>query len=185
MADVIPGRFTAQTDEPFVVFLIGMRINRFFAFTKWVPTALAMGPMLRTLYQHPEKGFLGARTMLSWRGVTSVQYWRSFEDLERFSRSTDDPHWSAWRRFSRVVGYKDGSVGIWHETYVVEPGHYEAIYGNMPLFGLAAATRQVPASGRRETARRRLGQGEEPEARSTNATPPPASAGLPNASDAR
>jgi hypothetical protein len=92
MADVIPGRFTAQADEPFVVFLIGMRINRFFAFTKWVPTALAMGPMLRTLYQHPEKGFLGARTMLSWRGVTSVQYWRSFEDLERFSRSTDDPH---------------------------------------------------------------------------------------------
>ncbi|HZC78197.1 MAG TPA: DUF4188 domain-containing protein [Ktedonobacterales bacterium] len=185
MADVIPGRFTAQADEPFVVFLIGMRINRFFAFTKWVPTALAMGPMLRTLYQHPEKGFLGGRTMYSWRGVTSVQYWRSFEDLERFSRNTDDPHWSAWRRFSRVVGYKDGSVGIWHETYVVEPGHYEAIYGNMPLFGLAAATRQVPASGRRETARRRLEQGEEPDARPANAAPPAARAEFPGASEAR
>jgi len=185
MADVIPGRFTAQADEPFVVFLIGMRINRFFAFTKWVPTALAMGPMLRTLYQHPEKGFLGARTMLSWRGVTSIQYWRSFEDLERFSRSTDDPHWSAWRRFSRAVGYKDGSVGIWHETYVVEPGHYEAIYGNMPLFGLAAATLQVPASGRRETARRRLEQGEEADARATNAAPPSASSELPSAREAR
>lgn len=185
MADVIPGRFTAQADEPFVVFLIGMRINRFFAFTKWVPTALAMGPMLRTLYQHPEKGFLGARTMLSWRGVTSVQYWRSFEDLERFSRSTDDPHWSAWRRFSRAVGYKDGSVGIWHETYAIDPGHYEAIYGNMPLFGLAAATRQVPASGRRETARRRLEQGVEADARATNAAPPSAGGALPSASEAR
>jgi hypothetical protein len=29
MAKVMPGRFTAQTDEPFVVFIIGMRVNRF------------------------------------------------------------------------------------------------------------------------------------------------------------
>ena len=49
MAKVIPGRFTAQTDEPFAVFLIGMRINKFFAFRKWIPVARAMGPMLRTL----------------------------------------------------------------------------------------------------------------------------------------
>jgi fumigallin biosynthesis monooxygenase-like protein len=185
MAHVIPGRFAAQADEPFVVFLIGMRINRFFAFTKWVPTALAMGPMLRTLYQYPEKGFLGARTMLSWRGVTSVQYWRSFEGLERFSRNTEDPHWNAWRRFSRVVGYKDGSVGIWHETYVVEPGHYEAVYGNMPLFGLAAATRQVPATGRRETARRRLEQDEEPAVPSASDAPPSPATELPDSSEAR
>jgi len=27
MAKVIPGRFTAQTDEAFVVFIIGMRVN--------------------------------------------------------------------------------------------------------------------------------------------------------------
>ena len=33
MAKVIPGRYTAQTDEPFVVFMIGMRVNRLFAFT--------------------------------------------------------------------------------------------------------------------------------------------------------
>lgn len=156
VARVIPGRFTAATDEPFVVFLIGMRVNRFFAFRKWIPTAMAMGPMLSTLYQHPEKGFLGARTLLSWRGVTTIQYWRSFEDLERFARGQDEPHMKAWQRFNRAVGFKDGSVGIWHESYLVEPGHYEAVYGNMPVFGLAAVTRHVPATGRRETARRRL-----------------------------
>ena len=87
MANIIAGRYTAQTDEPFVVFLIGMRINRLFAFRKWIPTALAMGPMLRTLYQHPEKGFLGGRTLLSWRSITQVQYWRSFDHLERFARA--------------------------------------------------------------------------------------------------
>lgn len=167
MANVIAGRYTAHAGEPFVVFLIGMRVNKFFAFRKWIPTALAMGPMLRTLYQHPEKGFLGGRTLLSWRGVTQVQYWRSFDDLERFARNHDDPHWESWQRFSRAVGYKDGSVGIWHESYLVEPGHYEAVYGNMPVFGLAAATTHVPARGRLETARRRLGSESQP------AVPPP------------
>lgn len=64
MARILDGRFTARIDEPFVVFIIGMRINRFLAFKKWVPTARAMGPMLRELYQHPEKGFLGAEFFL-------------------------------------------------------------------------------------------------------------------------
>jgi hypothetical protein len=154
MPQVIPGRFTAQIDEPFVVFLIGMRINRFFAFSKWLPVARAMGPMLRTLYQNPDKGFLGGQTFFYWRGVGMVQYWRSFEDLETFARNPDDPHREAWRRFNQAVG-ADGSVGIWHETYLIQPGSYEAFYGNMPVFGLAAATQHVPVKGRRETARER------------------------------
>jgi len=48
-------------------------------------------------------------------------------------------------------------VGIFHETYKVEAGAHESVYGNMPLFGLAAAMSHVPAVGRRETARRRMG----------------------------
>ncbi|HLZ21896.1 MAG TPA: DUF4188 domain-containing protein [Ktedonobacterales bacterium] len=156
MAAAIPGRFTAQADEQFVVFLIGMRFNRLLAFSRWIPTALAMGPMLRTLYQHPEKGMLGARALLTWRGVTMIQYWRSFGDLERFARDAEDPYMGAWRRFNKAVGYTDGSVGIWHETYLIQPGGYEALYGNMPVFGLAAATAHIPATGRRETARKRL-----------------------------
>jgi hypothetical protein len=157
----MPGRYTAQTNEPFVVFMIGMRINKFWAFSKWIPTARAMGPMLRTLFQHPEKGFLGAQVFFYWRGIALVQYWRSFEDLEKFARNREDPHLSAWKRFNKAIG-SDGSVGIWHETYLVDAGKYEAVYGNMPVFGLAAATRHVPAAGRRETARRRLGGENEP-----------------------
>lgn len=155
MAHIIPGRFTAQMEEPFVVFLIGVRINRFWAFSKWVPTAAAMKPMLQTLYKHPEKGFLGAEQFFSLRGGMLMQYWRSFEDLERFARNPSDPHAEAWRRFNKSVG-SDGSVGIWHESYLVEPRNYEAFYANMPVFGLAAATQHVPIAGRRETARGRL-----------------------------
>jgi Domain of unknown function (DUF4188) len=156
MAPVIPGRFTALPDEPVVVFLIGIRINRLLAFRKWVPTFLAMGPMRRTLAQHPESGFLGAQSWFGWRQVMSVQYWRSFEDLERFARSQDEPHLRAWQRFNRAVGYTDGSVGIWHETYLIAPGQVEAIHDNMPLMGLLAATQAVPAAGHLATARDRL-----------------------------
>lgn len=157
MAKVIPGRFTAQTDQPFVVFLIGMRINKLRALRKWVPTFLAMPRMLRELYAHPEKGFLGAHIFRAGRTVLTVQYWRSFEDLERFARDPNDPHMPVWRRFNKVVGHKDGSVGVFHESYLVNPGQYESVYVNMPVFGLAAATSHVPAKGRLDTARRRLG----------------------------
>jgi hypothetical protein len=48
-----------------------------------------------------------------------------------------------------------GSVGIWHETYLVRDGEYETVYNNMPETGLGAAGTLVPAteSGRlgRET----------------------------------
>ena len=121
----------------------------------------AMGPMLRELYTNPQKGFLGAETFVYWPGVALLQYWRSFEDLERFARNPDDPHLPAWQRFNRVVK-SDGTVGIWHESYLVEPGHHETIYNNMPVFGLAKATDHVRAKGGRETARRRLGGRNEP-----------------------
>ena len=159
MAQVVNGRFTARMDEPFVVFIIGMRINNVFAVRKWLPTVRAMGPMLRELYKHPEKGFLGGEFFFSGRGPALVQYWRSFEDLEKFARNPDDPHLPAWQRFNRTVG-SDGTVGIFHETFIVERGNYEAVYSNMPVFGLAKATEHVRAVGGRETARRRLMRGE-------------------------
>jgi Domain of unknown function (DUF4188) len=119
--------------------------------------------MLRTLYRNPEKGFLGGENFFRVAPVTSLllSYWRSFEDLENFARSPSEPHLAAWKAFNKAVG-SDGSVGIWHETYLVDAGKYEAIYGNMPKFGLAAATEHLPAIGRKETARRRLGGDNEP-----------------------
>lgn len=161
MTHINAGRFTAQIDGPFVVFLIGIRINRFLAFSKWLPTVTAMKPMLDTLRKHPEKGFLGAEQYFAWRQAMLIQYWRSFEDLERFARNPSDPHAAAWKRFNQSVG-SDGSVGVWHETYLIEPNHYEAIYVNMPVFGLAAATQPVPATGHQGTARGRLGGTQHP-----------------------
>ncbi|MCI0399797.1 MAG: DUF4188 domain-containing protein [Gammaproteobacteria bacterium] len=156
MARIIRGRYTAERNDPFVVFLIGIRVNSFWAIHKWYPTFKAMRPMLTTLFKNPEKGLLGTHTWFSWRELMLVQYWRSFDDLERFARDSSDPHLSAWKRFNQMVG-SDGSVGIWHETYLVQAKQYECVYGNMPIFGLARATRHVPAIGDLETARLRLG----------------------------
>lgn len=144
MAEIMPGRFMAQVDESVVVFLIGMRINRLLAVSRWSQTAAAMPPMLRTLRQHPEQGFLGAETFVYWRGIVLLQYWRSLDDLQRFARQPSEPHLKAWQQFNRSIG-SDGSVGIWHETYVVPAGNTESIYVNMPIFGLAAATQHVAA----------------------------------------
>ena len=143
MTQIMAGRFMAQTDESFVVFMIGMRINNLLAISKWLPTASAMGPMLKTLHQHPEQGFLGAERFLYPRGVGLVQYWKSRADLTHFARNPSDLHLKAWQQFNRSIG-ADGSVGIWHETYEIEPGNHESIYVNMPVFGLAAATQHVP-----------------------------------------
>jgi hypothetical protein len=157
MTTIFNGRYTAKMDGDFVVFHIGMRVNRLRAVRQWLPVARAMQPMLETLYQHPELGFLGGQMFLNWRGVALVQYWRSFADLERFARDPAFTHVHAWQQFNKAVG-GDGSVGIWHETYLVRAGQYESVYGNMPRFGLAAAAGHEPAVGMRATARLRLSQ---------------------------
>ncbi len=155
MAKIFNGRFTARTNEPFVVFLIGMRINKWWRFDKWIPVATAMGPMIQALFTHPEKGFLHTEFFWNFSGPCMIQYWRSFEDLENFARNPSDPHIGPWKKFNQAVG-SGGIVGIWHETYKVNPDQFECIYGNMPRFGLAAAVEHVQAVGRRETARLRL-----------------------------
>ncbi len=68
MAQIFNGRYTAKTDQPFVVFLIGMRINQWWRFDKWIPVANAMTPMITTLFTHPEKGFLHAEFYWNFTG---------------------------------------------------------------------------------------------------------------------
>lgn len=83
------------------------------------------------------------------------QYWASFEHLERYARGAEHRHLPAWRRFNQKVN-NSGAVGIFHETYRIRPGGWEAIYGNMPAFGLAGATQAVPVS-RGQSAAQRIG----------------------------
>lgn len=152
---VFAGRYTANLKEPVVLFLIGMRVNNVFDVKRWVWLASQMPPMLDTLMRHRDKGLFHFETFVSLKGIMLVQYWRSFDDLERFARAEDDPHLKSWREFNRIIG-SNPSSGIWHETYLIEPGNCEAIYGNMPIWGMAAATEHVKVGAGREAAKERL-----------------------------
>jgi hypothetical protein len=154
MSKILAERVTAEIGGEVCVFLIGMRVNRFWKLHRWLPVARAMRRMLVELEKLPDSGFLGVE---QWFGnpTLMVQYWRSFEQLEAYAVSRDRAHLPAWAEFNRLVG-SNGDVGIWHETYRVRPGDFECVYNNMPPFGLAKATVLVPATGRRESAPGRM-----------------------------
>ena len=101
MASIVDRRVTAKIEGDFVVFLIGMRINKPWKPHKWLPNLRAMPKMLKELEAAPaELGFLGYTNL----GVFSlVQYWRSFDHLEAYARARDKSHWPAWVEFNRLM----------------------------------------------------------------------------------
>jgi hypothetical protein len=145
---------TVKIDGDFVVFLIGMRINRFWKFHKWIPAASAMPKMLKELSNKPESGFLGFQIIGGIPPVI-VQYWRSFEQLEAYAKDRNGHHYPAWKAFNLKIK-SNGDVGIWHETYKVNAGNYECIYNNMPKYGLGKIGEMIPATGRKEYAADRI-----------------------------
>jgi hypothetical protein len=151
MAKVESGRRMGQLDGDFVVFLIGARLDPKHPLRSFrdLGGRRGMRHMLDYLVAHPERGLLGYQMGLP----TIVQYWRSFEQLEAFARVDRVPHLWAWRNWSRVD--KQSHAGIWHETFLVRAGEYEAICANMPPHELAKAGRSVPM-GKNSRARVRL-----------------------------
>jgi hypothetical protein len=146
---------THDYDGDLVVFLIGMRINKPSRPDLWMPAFFAMMPMLAELSKDKDSGLLGYRLAFGSGGPMVVQYWNSHEKLYRYAGDLNAAHRPAWTAFNRRMRKTRGSVGIWHETYVVE--RTESIYSGMPASGLAAATSVVPVARRGDTARERLG----------------------------
>lgn len=151
------GRFTHEpVTEPITVFLIGMRVNRWWKLGSTIWTIGQMPPMLRELARDPESGLLGFH---NWFGRTTLllSYWRSPEHLIRYAGRPDARHRPAWRGFNRLIG-SSGDVGIWHETYQVQPGTAEGVYVNMPDFGLGNALGVEQVTKETASAARRLGR---------------------------
>lgn len=153
-APIINERITAQIEGEPVLFLTGMRINHWWRVREWLSVMSAATGMMGDLERQREHGLLFQRSWLG-RTIVIVQYWRSYDDLERWARNPKQRHLPAWAAFMKRIGLS-GRVGIWHETYRVTPGNYETIYTNMPTFGLAAATQALPITSRIDTARARM-----------------------------
>ncbi|WP_405020703.1 DUF4188 domain-containing protein [Kitasatospora sp. NBC_00070] len=152
-----PGRTTAAAEGEVVLFLLGMRINHFWAVHRWLPVAVSMPVLLRELSRDKESGLLGSQLLSgSPRTYYVVQYWESKEKLLAYAAAPERLHRKAWAMINRYEQTSRQHVGIWHETYIVQPGSYESIYGDMPPYGLAAATGVLPIERRGASARERL-----------------------------
>ena len=150
---VIRERMTARLEKPVVLFLIGTRINKWHTLPRWFWFLRTMPSMLKELEAKPDSGLLWYRTYVSFPNIMVQQY--CFDKLMAYSHDQALTHRPAWGRYLREL-QNDGSVGIWHETYLVEPGKFECIYGNMPAFGLGAASSTVKAEGRLAAAKERF-----------------------------
>lgn len=155
---VQPGRFAASIEGDFVVFLIGARINQLWNVPKWLPVTQAMPRMLRELARQPKLGLLHAEPVLSWRTVSTIQYWRSYDHLHAYAHARDKAHLPAWAAFQKAAR-GNSAVGIYHESYLVPAGNYETIYADMPAFGLGRAGSLQPAVGSMANASARLRRG--------------------------
>ncbi|MBV9594366.1 MAG: DUF4188 domain-containing protein [Actinobacteria bacterium] len=156
MSQIPRGRWTAEIEGDFVVFIIGAKVRNPVRARRAVPLLIQMRAMLRDLERDPSKGLLGYQMHGGPLGVI-VQYWRSFEDLERFARNPSDRHAKVWHDWFASAQHHNSAVGIWHETYKVRAGEYEAIYQGMnDNFGLMRAGRPLPL-GRHQAAATRMG----------------------------
>lgn len=145
---------TAVAEEDFVLFLIGMRINNWFAIHRWMPVFLSMPKMLKELHINRNLGF---RSYEMWLGRTIilVQYWESSSKLIDYAKAKESEHLPAWRAFNKQA-LKSSAVGIWHETYLIQKGMTENIYVNMPKFGFGKVGNYQVATGSQKTATGRL-----------------------------
>jgi hypothetical protein len=132
-----------------VVIYLGLRVNSL----RGLLPALEFGPKLKQSVQENPPGLFRHESLLFsiyplHLGIR--QYWRDFESLEHWARSSVHAGW--WKNFiQKPVGY-----GLWHETYFIRGG-MEAIYGDVPQpLGLMGFAPIRPATGAGFSSRSRL-----------------------------
>jgi len=83
---IYSGCYTVDSKEDIVVFIIGMRINKLFSFSKWLSVFMAMPPMIKELYLNKKLVFLHTEVSFSWKAITLLQYWKSFKQFEFYAK---------------------------------------------------------------------------------------------------
>jgi hypothetical protein len=108
-----------------VVIYLGMRVNSL----RGLKTLAKLGPGIKAAVAVKPDGLLLHEDLIFslWPIHAGMrQYWRDFESLETWARSTM-PHTKWWKDFLR----DPGGTGFWHETYF-RRGGFEAIYDDIP-----------------------------------------------------
>ena len=133
-----------------VVIYLGMRVNSL----RGLKTLLRMGPGINAAVAAKPDGLLLHEDLMFSLWPVHVgmrQYWRDFESLETWARSTM-PHQRWWKDFLR----DPGGTGFWHETYF-RRGGFEAIYDDIPTpLGMMKFAPNQDARGPMFSARQRI-----------------------------
>jgi Domain of unknown function (DUF4188) len=131
-----------------VVIYLGMRVN---AWTG-LKTLIGLGPQIAAAADQKPDGLLLHENFIMSLFPLHLgmrQYWRDFDALEAWSRST--PHREWWSDFLR----SSRGTGFWHEAYFMRGG-MEAVYDDMPArIGFAQFAPVTPARGPMFSARER------------------------------
>jgi heme-degrading monooxygenase HmoA len=110
--------------------------------------------MIAALEGAHEHGLLHNRLLTSAEGPILMQYWRSHEDLHRWSRQQPHARWWQW-----VHQHATAGLGFYHEVYQTRTA--EAIYltGCLPVGPAAFCTLEpARADGASEERQRRFAQ---------------------------
>lgn len=159
-------RLTHAYDGSLALFLIGLRVHKPWKLGLVGSAVSAMPRMIAELEKNKAAaqrgeeeslGYLGSRFTVDLSGVTTIQWWRSTDDIYAYANAGQHEHRPAWVEFYRLAKANPDAVTIWHETYEISPGGAESMYVGPRPFGLADVAGTVPAGRRGETARERLG----------------------------
>jgi hypothetical protein len=97
------------------------------------------------------EGLLLNRSMMSPEGPVLMQYWRSYEDLDRWARKQPHSRWWRW-----LIENSGPDIGFYHEIYQAKTA--EAIYetGTRPVGpALFSSVQQVQGGQGRSRERQR------------------------------
>ncbi|KAK5661870.1 hypothetical protein OQA88_9978 [Cercophora sp. LCS_1] len=167
MAEVLPGRFTAQIpgrdgsppqqpgDQEITIIILATRSNHplgVFA-PGYAGVYREMGKMIADLHTGKEKyGFLGNT---AWQAIAeqsennqimTLMYFRSVDDLHNYAHGP--LHRKAWEWWNSIT--KDHPhLSIMHEVYHAPKGHWENIFVNNHLTGIANTVARVDIDGQK------------------------------------
>ncbi|MFC2131946.1 monooxygenase family protein, partial [Bacteroidota bacterium] len=109
---IFNGKYTSKPENSFVVFIFGMRINNFLFLWLWIPFFIRLVRIVKRLRKYKESGMLNAHLIITTNGIGVIQYWESFDKLEKFALDKNDMHVPNRIKYGKSVG-KSGIVGIW------------------------------------------------------------------------
>jgi hypothetical protein len=135
---------SAPLEAPVCLFMVGMQCRSWRSFWKIPLIARRMKQMQKELKNDRESGLIWGENFTSQRPFTTLylSYWKSSDHINRFVTDKKFSHLSSVKEYFQRFR-DDPDIGVWHETYEVDPQKTENLYFGMAPFGVSAFLKTV------------------------------------------